>query len=164
MHSDPQIPDWMERILSGRASHDEVLRLAKRPDVDPARLDEECRLNQLLDALPPVSVPSNLASRVLDAIYLEEQRTRREILRKAWWGRMTAWRPAWAAVALACLALGGWRIQQAHRTILAHNFLIVSQATALPGMDALDNFEAIEWLQSRPEPGDLELMAALATP
>jgi hypothetical protein len=41
---------------------------------------------------------------------------------------------------------------------------IVSEATALPGVDALADFEAIQWLESRPEPGDLELMAALTTP
>jgi hypothetical protein len=75
-----------------------------------------------------------------------------------------AWRPAWASLAIACIALVGLRLQSTQRSALAHNVLIVSEATALPGVDALADFEAIQWLESRPEPGDLELMAALTTP
>ncbi len=163
MHSDPQIPDWMERIHSGKATPDEVDRLRRHPGVDPAQLDEELRLNRLLEALPAVSVPSNLASRVLDAIHLEARQTRR---RHRWTGWLSwiAWRPAWATVVVACLALVGWRIQSQQRTTLARSVLIVSEATAVPGMEALVDFEAIQWLESRPEPGDLELMAALSSP
>ena len=163
MHPDPQIPDWMERLHSGKATRDEVDRLRQRPDVDPARLEEEYRLNQLLESLPPTSVPSNLASRVLESIQLEERRSERTA-RRTGWSSWVAWRPAWASVAVACIALAGWRIQSVHRTTLAHNVMIVSQATALPEMDALMDFEAIQWLESRPEPGDLELMAALSVP
>lgn len=163
MHSDPQIPDWMERIHSGKATRDEVDRLRRDPGVDPARLDEELRLNRLLEVLPPVSVPSNLASRVLDAIHLEAQQTRR-IHRWEGWLSWIAWRPVWASVAVACIALVAWRIQSVQRTTLARSVLIVSEATAAPGMEALVDFEAIQWLESRPEPGDLELMAALSTP
>lgn len=131
--------------------------------MDPSQLDEELQLNRLLETLPPVSVPSNLASRVLDAIHLEAQQTRRRHRREGWLSWI-AWRPAWASAAVACLALVGWRIQSMQRTTLARSVLIVSQATAVPGMEALVDFEAIQWLESRPEPGDLELMAALSSP
>lgn len=163
MHSDPQIPDWMERIHSGKATRDEVDRLRRHPGVDPAQLEEELRLNHLLDALPKVSVPSNLASRVLDAIHLEAQQTRRRQRWEGWLSRIV-WRPAWALLAVVCLALVGWRIQSQQRTNLARSVLIVSEATAVPGVEALVDFEAIQWLESRPEPGDLELMAALSSP
>jgi len=163
MHSDPQIPDWMERIHSGKATPDEVDRLRRHPGVDPSQLEEELQLNRLLETLPPVSVPSNLASRVLDAIHLEAQQTLR---RHRWdgWLSWIAWRPAWVSVAVACLALLEWRIQSMQRTTLARSVLIVSETTAVPGMEALVDFEAIQWLESRPEPGDLELMAALSSP
>ncbi len=163
MHPEPQIPDWMERIHSGKATRDDILRLRHDAEVDPVRLEEEYRLNQLLDTLPPVSAPSNLASRVLESIHLDEQRTERTARRNGW-PSWLAWRPAWALLAVACIAFVGWRIQTIHRTSLAQNVIIVSEATALPGMDALADFEAIQWLESRPEPGDLELMAALTTP
>ncbi len=163
MHPDPQIPDWMERLHSGKATREEIVRLQHDAEVDQARLEEECRLNRLLDVLPPVSVPSNLASRVLDSIHLDEERTERTARRNRW-PSWPSWRPAWASLAVASIALVGWRIQAVHRATLAQNVLIVSEATALPGMDALADFEAIQWLESRPEPGDLELMAALTTP
>jgi hypothetical protein len=163
MHPDPQIPDWMERLHSGKATQEEVDRLLRLPGVDPVRLEEEHRLNRLLDTLPAAPVPSNLASRVLDAIHREDQRAQRAARRNGWTSWM-AWRPAWASLAVACIALVGLRLQSVHRANLAHNVLTVSEATALPGVDALADFEAIQWLESRPEPGDLELMAALTTP
>ncbi|MFM7213761.1 MAG: hypothetical protein ACKO3H_02655, partial [Verrucomicrobiota bacterium] len=88
------------------------------------------------------------------------------LLRHRWdgWLSWIAWRPAWVSVAVACLALVGWRIQSMQRTTLARSVLIVSETTAVPGMEAMVDFEAIQWLESRPEPGDLELMAALSSP
>ena len=163
MHPDPQIPDWMERLHSGKATQDELARLGRNPAMDPIQLEEECRLNRLLDTLPPAPVASNLASRVLEAIHLEDQQAQRAARRNGWTSWM-AWRPAWASLAIACIALVGLRLQSTQRSALAHNVLIVSEATALPGVDALADFEAIQWLESRPEPGDLELMAALTTP
>ena len=163
MHPDPQIPDWMERLQSGKATQDELIQLRRNPAVDPVQLEEECRLNRLLDTLPPAPVPSNLASRVINTIHLEEKRSRRTA-RWHWLPSWMSWRPAWASLAVAGVALVALRIQSAQRTTLAHNVLVVSQATAVPGVDALVDFEAIEWLESRPEPGDLELMAALTTP
>ena len=163
MHSDPQIPDWMERIHSGKSTPEEVDRLRRCPEVDPVQLEEELRLNRLLDAVPDAEVPSNLAGRVVDAIHIEARRNQRTKQRTGW-PSWVMWRPAWASLAVACIALVGWRIQYLHRATLARSVLIVSEATAVPGVEAMVDFEAIQWLESRPEPGDLELMAALSSP
>jgi hypothetical protein len=163
MQPDPQIPDWMERLHSGKATPDELVQLRNDPAVDPVQLESECQLNRLLDTLPAAPVSTNLASRVLDALHLEEQRRQRDS-RRSWVPSWMSWRPVWTSLALGCVALTAWRIQSAQRTTLARNVLVVSQATTVPGVDTLADFEAIEWLESRPEPGDLELMAALTTP
>ena len=156
--------DWLDAVEGRRLTADEIeaLRhgLAGRPR-EQARLADELALNAALDSLPPVEVPSNFAARV----WADIERAPR-VSRFAWptWFAWFAWfRPARAVTfATVLLAAGlGWSQFRSHqRGELAANLAEVSQA--VPDVEMLRDFEAIQALHATPKPGDVELMGALA--
>lgn len=153
--------DWLDAVEGRRLSSVELkaLRdtLARRPR-EQARLAEELALNAALDSLPTVPASINFAARVWADIERAPQRER--FVWPAWFA---VFRPARAvAFATVLLAAGiGWTQFQAHqRGVLAANLSEVSQA--VPDVEMLRDFDAIQALHATPKPGDVDLMGALA--
>jgi hypothetical protein len=143
-----------------------VLRqqLEGRP-ADRQRLEEELALNQLLDSVPAPAVASNFLARVEARIEAGDasDRTRRIPGWAGWLWRWRLWAAAMPAVALT-LALGGWWQHRVHqRGLLASSLATLAPGSPVPGMESLQDFDAVQWLRSGPMPGDVELLAALDT-
>ncbi|MCW5558270.1 MAG: hypothetical protein KIT22_10625 [Verrucomicrobiae bacterium] len=123
------------------------------------RLEEELALNRALDSQPIPAVSSNFLARVEARLAAEESAQRRSF----WHWRWRFLAPAIPVVALT-LALGGWwqhRVRQ-QRTVLAASLATLAPGGAIPGLESLQDFDAVQWLRSGPVPGDVELLAALA--
>ena len=116
-------------------------------------------LTAALGKIPEVRVPSNFTARVLDAIELEAARE----------ARTRGWTLNWRvllprmAVAAAVLVFAGVSVQHyeasSHRAELAKNLMVVASAQS-PGVDALENLDAIQRM-SQSGHADGELLAAL---
>lgn len=120
--------------------------------------DERNDLKKLLARLPNAPVASNFTARVLEAVEFEEKKSART---RPWiWN----WRSIFprVAVAAAVLIFAGVSIEryetQSHRVEFAKNLAAV--AAQSPGVDALNNFEAIQRM-SQSAHADGELLAAL---
>ena len=122
---------------------------------DSANLD--ARLNAALRRRPDAPVPSNFTARVLDAIDLEEKK----FARQHGWN----WHSLFprVAVAAAVLIFAGVSIQRyevhSQRIQLAKNLALVASAQS-PGVDALENLDAIQSM-SQSAHADGDLLAAL---
>jgi hypothetical protein len=70
-----------------------------------------------------------------------------------------------AAIALVALAFSlnwGWQRVQVHRHgAMARTAAEWSSAAAMPGVAALQDFEAIQWLETRSAPDDVALLQLL---
>ncbi len=168
MTPEPENSDWLEEVQSGRVSRERAVQLRRELQKHPreaARLEEELALNTVLARLPEVPVPTNLATRVLEEIRQDEAQFLRKSRRwTTWWRGLGLLRPV-AVTAVVALALTGWWQFRLHeRRVLAESVSEVSLAAAVPGIDTLEDFQAIQLLRTSAQPGDLELIAALATP
>lgn len=165
MNPVPENNDWLDEVERRRLPADEVERLrhelAARPR-ETARLEEELRLNALLDGGPRPAPSSNFTSRVLAAIEAEEARTARESAGLLGWLRVLRL-PRLAAFATVLVAAGvaWWQFQLYQRGTLAHQVSEVSQLAAVPGVETLRDFDAIQLLRVAAQPDDLKLVAAL---
>jgi len=120
----------------------------------------EARLTQALAAIPHAPVPSNFTARVLAAaVDLEEARGARS---RRW---ALNWRALWPRVAVAAVVLvfAGVSLQQheanRQRAALAMNLALVARSP-LPGVDALENLDAIQRM-SQSGHADNELLAVM---
>ena len=122
-------------------------------------LELEARLTQALAEIPAAPVPSNFTARVLAAVDLEEARIARS---RSW---ALNWRALWprVAVAAAVLIFAGVSLQRyeanSQRAALAKNLALVARSP-LPGVDALENLDAIQRM-SQSGHADNELLAVL---
>ncbi|HEY1662277.1 MAG TPA: hypothetical protein VGI03_07650 [Verrucomicrobiae bacterium] len=128
-------------------------------DQEPIQND----LHKMLARLPDAPVASNFTARVMQAIELEEARSRRR--GNFAWSLIGNWRglvPR-AAVAVLALSFAGLTLQHhrvaGERTALAKNAVFVAQ-TPMPSVDALKNFNTIKNM-SQPARADDELLALL---
>ncbi len=128
-------------------------------DQEPIQND----LRKILARLPDAPVASNFTARVMQAIDLEESRSRRtgsfarNFLRN--W-RVLVPRAAVAAIAISFAGLTLQHYRAAgERTALAKNVALVAQ-TPMPSVDALKNFDAIKRM-GQPARADNELLALL---
>ena len=119
-------------------------------------LEAEARLTEVLTKISDAPVPSNFTARVLAAIELEEKQAARS--RQAW-----NWRSLFPrlAVATAVLVFIGVSVQRyetnSHRVALAQTLVQVASAQS-PGVDALENLDAIQGMsQSAHADNDLLL-------
>lgn len=132
-------------------------------------LEAELALDGLLGMLPVTVAPTNLAARVLDEV-AREDRTARTISASWWqrlasqWTRRRGLKPLGIGLA-AALAVVGVVSQRSleSRLLMAREVAEVTEVTAIPGVDALRNFDAISALgaDARLHPSDVELMAAM---
>lgn len=161
MNPAPDHNDWLDEVERRKlsAAEAEALRraLAQSPR-ERARLEVELALNRLLDGLPKPATSTNFARRVMRAVEAESAAAERARESGAWlrWPRL-----AWAGAVFA-LGLGGWwQFQGVSRARLAASLADVSRAAAVPGVEVLQDFEAIRSLQTSAQPGDVALLAAL---
>lgn len=115
-------------------------------------------MSRLLARLPDVPVASNFTARVMQAVDLEEARSRRNGWNFTW----RAFLPR-AAAAMLALSITGLTVQHyrldAHRSTMAKNVALVA-ATPMPNVETLKDFDAIQRM-SRPTRADDELLALL---
>lgn len=161
MNPAPDSNDWLDEVARRRltAAEAESLRrdLAQSPR-EQARLAEELALNRLMDELPKPAVSSNFASRVMAAIEADAAKSERVV--RPW--RMPLWpRIAWGFAGLALGVIGWWQLQGVARARLAASVAEVSRAAAVPGVEVLQDFDAIRSFQTTAQPGDVALLAAL---
>jgi hypothetical protein len=142
-----------ESLWRRKLSAAERAELRAQPD-----LELEARLTAALGKIPAAPVASNFTARVLAAIELEEKLATRPA--HGWNWRLLFPR---LAVAAAVLVFAGVSIQRyetsSQRTQLAKNLATVASAQS-PGMDALENLDAIRGM-SQSARADGELLAAL---
>lgn len=117
------------------------------------------RLDAVLRRLPDAPVPSNFTARVLDAVDREDKIAARPAFGWNW----RAWFPRFAVAAAVLLFVGiVWQRQlaDAERTMLVRQVAMVAVHQPAPGLEALQNLEAIQGM-SQSARADGELLAAL---
>jgi hypothetical protein len=158
MKDKPLSDELRELMWRGRLTDAERARTAGRPEA-LAELELEARLNEALAALPAVSVPSNFTTRVMQAIDREEARERAGGWRWSWPG----WLPRVAVTAVVLtFAAVSWQRHELNeqRSAIAHSLVQVAEASSLPGVEALDNYEAIQRM-SQTQHADETLLALM---
>lgn len=185
----PLNQDWLDEVTRRRLTAVEADRwrreLAGRRDsagrpAEARRLDEELALNDLLDAMPRPVASSNFATRVLAEI--DQLPGQESALARVWsitsglGIRIVSWpfRPfrsaSWASVtaslvglvALAASLSWGWERARVHRHgAMARTAAELSVAAAMPGVAILQDFEAVQLLETRSAPDDVALLQAL---
>ncbi len=184
----PLNQDWLDEVAQRRLTASEASQwrreLSERP-AEARRLEEELALNGLLDSLPRPTASSNFTARVLSEIQeLPEQESG---ISRGWawcvsrlqhgahfWSGAGFWSGVigriWArsipiAVALVCVLIPlnwGWQRVQVHRHgAMARTAAELSVAAAMPGVAVLQDFEAVQLLETRSAPDDVALMQAL---
>jgi hypothetical protein len=178
----PLNQDWLDEVAQRRLTAEEAAQwrrqLSNRPS-EARRLEEELALNHLLDSRPRPKVSSNFTARVLSGI---QESPEQESGISRWWaqgisrvgsgarvfsaGMGRLWRHSLPiAVALVCVAIPlnwGWQRVQVHRHgAMARTAAELSVAAAMPGVAVLQDFEAVQLLETRSAPDDMTLMQAL---
>ena len=123
---------------------------------EPAQ-NELRELRGLLSRLPDAPVASNFTARVMQAVELEESRALRQWSVSAWNWRAILPRFAVAAVVVIAAGLAFQQYQSAaRREQLTRN--VAQFASAMPSVEALQNFDAIRRM-SQPAHADEGLLA-----
>ena len=150
---DKPISDELRELLWRRPlSEAEQLRAGDRPETR-AELELEARLNAALEQLPPAQVPSNFTARVLQAIDLDEARP----ATRGWHWTLPRWIPRLAVTAaVVAVSAISWQhhevVQQ--RVALARSVAAVAESSALPGVEALKNYDVIQRMTQSQRPDD----------
>jgi hypothetical protein len=147
----PLTPPEQEQLRAWLATHPEAQE----------DWDAESGLENLLNRVPNVSVPSNFTARVLQAVEREEAVQTRG-LSPTWWRLPRLWMPK---AAVAALVLGGGllsyhHLATAHVNRLARSVVAVSDVSSLPSPEILTNYDAILCLNQAPA-ADEHLLALL---
>lgn len=156
---DKLISDELRELLWRRPlSEAERLRAGDRPETR-AELDLEARLNAALEQLPAAPVPANFAARVQQAIDLEDYRQ----AATGWRWSLPRWVPRLAVTAAVVAASAfSWQhhevVQQ--RVALARSVATVAESSALPDVEALKNYDAIQRM-GEAQPPDDKLLALM---
>ncbi|HAV63998.1 MAG TPA: hypothetical protein DCY13_16735 [Verrucomicrobiales bacterium] len=137
--------------------------LEANPQAWPDR-DDDMGLARLLATLPDAPLASNFTSRVMAAIEREEAATSGGRVRN-WQPRRWFLRLAGAAAVAAVTATGWWQYRSWQRAEFAASLAAVSEVAAVPSVELLKDFEAIQSYAKVPPgidvEGDLSLLAAL---
>jgi len=158
MKDKPLSDELRERLWRGRLTDAERARAAGRPEA-LAELELESRLNDALAQLPAAVVPSNFTARVLQAVDREEARG----IPRGWHWLQAGWRPRMAVTAaVAVFAALSWQHHELNerRWAMAHSVAQVAASSSLPGVEALNNYEAIQRM-SQAQSADEKLLALL---
>jgi anti-sigma factor RsiW len=162
----PENSDWLDPVAIGALDAEALSQLRERLAKSPkelARLEQELELNRLLQDLPDAPLSNNFTSQVMGEISrLEATQARR----RSAWSAPLRWmfRPALVTAVTALALTGWWQFRLHERSNLAASVQAVSRAAAVPGVEVFQDFDAIQLLRTSPQPGDVELIAALDTP
>lgn len=166
MNPAPESRDWLDEVECRRLTPEEIRRLRQDLSARPreaARLAEELALNALLDGGPRPEPASNFTSRVLAAVAAAEPRRDRAASGLSGWLRsLRLARVAAFATTLAVVTVAWWQVQGHRRGVMAASVVEVTQVAAVPGVEVLENFEAIRLLRTTAQPGDVEVLLALS--
>ena len=155
-------------------SEDELMRLSLRASLTPeeesrrdsllaahpearAAWEEDRALGRALQSLPDVPLSSNFTARVLQAVDLDAAREARP--RRSWF-RVLLPRLSWTAAAVLLAFFGVQEYRAVKRLELAKDVSLMEMAK-LPGVDVLQDFDAISQLQQVAATSDEELLKAL---
>ncbi len=156
---DKPISDELRELLWRRSLSDaERLRAGDRPETQ-AELELEARLNAALEQLPAAPVPSNFTARVLQAIDLEASRP----ADRGWRWALPRWMPRLAVTAaVVAVSALSWQHHEVvkQRFALARSVVAVAESSALPGVEALKNYEVIQRMGEAQQP-DEKLLALM---
>jgi hypothetical protein len=134
----------------------------KRAELDgQPELELEAHLTDALTRIPDVPVPSNFTSRIMDAIDLEEARSARS--KRGWWNwhaLLPRVAVAMAVLLFAAIGVEHYETVQNHRTEMAASLHTVASTSAVPDVDALNNFDTIQRMGQSAH-ADTDLLAAL---
>ncbi len=154
----------LEKSLCGRLTSAEQARLEAYCLLHPeaqADWEEELALNSLLEQVPNAPLASNFTAQVLQAVALEEKRATRS--RRSPWSWVFRWSwvktATFAAVFVGVGLLSYDHFQELHREQVAHNLLKLTQATTIPSVEVLRDFDAISRLSQVPPAVDMDLLA-----
>lgn len=162
-----ELEQLIDRARRRILSNDERTRLNILLEGDPAawpERDEELALTQLLSRLPDAPVSSNFSVRVMRAIDLADRQPGRNpsagnSLRR-WFARLS-----WATAALALAGLSWVHYQGWQRAETARSVKFISEVAAVPSVEILRDFDAVQSLGNMPPAmdvqGDTELLTAL---
>jgi anti-sigma factor RsiW len=167
MNKDPFFERWREtgwrRKLTPAEKEQLTEWLAGHPDAQ-SEWAAEANLNELLESLPNVPVPSNFTARVVEAAQHEQAAAQRQkqglpYFTTGWWLR---WLPK---AALATVLLGAGLVSYLHlqaerRAEWAESLTTVAQLPSVPNPEVLKDFDAIAALTSTP-PADEELLKVM---
>ena len=138
--------------------------LAAHPDPDAeADWNAELALSEALRRLPDAPCPSNFTARVVDAAMREPSPGRLQgFLRGLWRSPRLGWVPRLGFAAAVALAgfVSVQQIQHARQERLIWSVGLMSEVAAMPGADALRDFEVIRTLEVSPR-ADEELLRLL---
>ena len=164
----PELEQLMElarrRVLTAAEEARLDTLLEPDPKAWPDRA-EELFLTRLLARLPDAPLASNFSSRVMRAIELEDVQAARATGRppgflRGWFGRL-AW--GTAAVMLSFTGLVQYRSWQ--RAEYARSVTAISEVAAVPSVEVLRDFEAVQSFTRAPSAteadADLKLLALL---
>lgn len=162
----PENSDWLDPVAIGALDAEALSQLRARLASSPqekAHLEQEVALNGLLQDLPDAPLSSNFTSQVMGEITRLEAKQAR---RRSAWGAPFRWifRPAMVTAVAAVALTGWWQFRLHERSNLAQSVQAVSRAAAVPGVEVFQDFDAIQLLRTSSQPGDVELIAALANP
>ena len=165
MHS-PLNNDWLDEAARRRVGPEEAARwrreLASRP-AEVRRLDEELALNEALDRSPAPRPSSNFTARVLDEIGRDPRRESflGRLFHRFGTVRLPLARLAFAGTAAVALVVGWHRFEARQNVLLARNAAEISEAVSVPGVAVLRDFEAVQLLDTKSSPDDVDLIGAL---
>jgi anti-sigma factor RsiW len=150
------------RPLTAEEGRELLTYLAEHP-ADRERWAEEVQLTRYLDELPNVPVASNFSARVLAAVAREPVRLQRPFAVDWAWLRPVSWarRAILATGILGLVVLSGRSYQWHTRVELARSVAEVSCVAALPSLELLKDYDAIQRLSQVPPAVDEELLTAL---
>ena len=139
--------------------------LLAHPDAQLA-WDEERQLDQMLSALPDVSMSPNFTDRVIAAVERERQavpvaQRLVQSLAELWQRWLVPPRLAAAAIAVAVIGVSVWQYRAHERRNVAESVKAISPLAAVPGVELLKDFELIRRLEQLPHTGDAEILTAL---
>lgn len=163
--NEPRSNELRDALWKGTWSASQEAELAHYLEAHPEARKEweaDLALQRTLDQLAPVPVSSNFTDRVMRAVDIELGRQDAKARRGSSWWRIPFLGRALAGAA-ALVAAGGLLVHQHRvnvRSEIAHSIAVATDAARLPGVDALENFDAISRLDSI-TPVDEELFGAL---
>lgn len=158
--------DWLDEVARRRISPEEAARLRRELATRPAelrRLEAELVLNAAMEGAPAPKASSNFTHRVWEEID-------RDPKRESFFGRLFAnfklprfsvAKLAFAGTAAVALVFGWHRLEVRHNVVLARNAAEISEAASVPGVAMLRDFEAIQLLDTKSTPDDVDLIEAL---